>query len=72
MLSDHFDSKQPREAVYLPLTCHPPPSLNTFAFRSTDVRGLLFDLYPYDGADPLGSGPLFLKRTADVMPPPPD
>ena len=27
LLSDHFDSKQPREAVNLPLTCHPSPSL---------------------------------------------
>ena len=26
-LSDHFDSKQSREAVDLPLTCHPSPSL---------------------------------------------
>ena len=33
-LSDHFDSKQSREAVDLPLTCHPSPSLPTFAFRS--------------------------------------
>ena len=27
LLSDHFDSKQAREAVDLPLTCHPSPSL---------------------------------------------
>ena len=27
--SDHFDSKQSREAVDLPLTCHPSPSLST-------------------------------------------
>ena len=33
LLSDHFDSKQCREAVDLPLTCHPSPSLTTFAFR---------------------------------------
>ena len=26
LLSDHFDSKQSREAVDLPLTCHPSPS----------------------------------------------
>ena len=26
-LSDHFDSKQSREVVDLPLTCHPSPSL---------------------------------------------
>ena len=33
LLSDHFDSKQSREAVDLPLTCHPYPSFTTFAFR---------------------------------------
>ena len=33
LLSDHFDSKQSREAVDLLLTCHPSPSLTTFAFR---------------------------------------
>ena len=32
-LLDHFDSKQSREAVELPLTCHSSPSLTTFAFR---------------------------------------
>ena len=33
LLSDHFDSKQSREAVDLQLICHPSPSLTTFAFR---------------------------------------
>ena len=69
MLSDHFDSKQSREAVDLLLTCHPSPSLTTFAFRSSEVRRLLLDLDPYGGTDPLGVFPLFLKRTADVMAP---
>ena len=40
LLSDHFDSKQSREAVDLPVTCHSSPSLNTFAFRSSEVRRL--------------------------------
>ena len=66
LLSDHFDSKQSREAVDLPLTCYPSPSLSTFAFRSRDVRRLLLDLDPYGGADPLGMF-FFLIRTADVM-----
>ena len=69
LLSDHFDSKQSREAVELLLTCHPSPSLTTFAFRSSEVRRLLLDLDPYGGTDPLGMFPLFLKRTADVMAP---
>ena len=64
---DHFDSKQSGEAVDLPLTCHPSPSLTTFAFRSREIRRLLLDLDPYGGTDPLGMFPLFLKRTADVM-----
>ena len=49
LLSDHFDSKQSRGTVDLPLTCHPSPSLNTFAFRSSEVRRLLLDLNPYGG-----------------------
>ena len=44
LLSDHFDSKQFREAVDLPLTCHQPPSFTTFAFRSSEVRLLMLDL----------------------------
>ena len=68
LLSDHFDSKQSREAVDLPLT-YPSPSLTTFAFRSSEVRHLLLDLDPYGGTDPLGMFPLFLKRTVDVMAP---
>ena len=47
LLSDHFDSKQSREAVDLPLTCYPSPSLTTFAVRSSEVRRLLLDLDPY-------------------------
>ena len=69
LLSDHFDRKQSREAVDLPLTCHPSLSLATFAFRSSEVRRLLLDLDPYGGTDPSGMFPLLLKRTADVMAP---
>ena len=32
-LSDHFDSKKFRQSVDLLFTCHPSPSLITFAFR---------------------------------------
>ena len=67
----HFDCKQSRDSVDLLLTCHPSPSLTTFAVRSREVRHLLVDLEPYDGTDPLGMFPLFFKRIADVMPPPP-
>ena len=67
LLSDHFDSKQSREAVDLLLTYHPSPSLATFAVRSSSVRHLLLDLDSYGGTDPLGMFPLFPKRTAGVM-----
>ena len=33
LLADNFDSKQSRESVDLLVTCHPSPSLITFAFR---------------------------------------
>ena len=69
LLSNHFDSKQSREAVDLPLTCHTSPCLTTFAFRSREVRRLLLDLDPYGGTDMLGMFSRFLKRTADVMAP---
>ena len=69
LLSDHFDSKQFREAVDLPLTCHPSASLTTFAFRSREVRHLLLDSDPYGGTDPLGMFLIFVKRTFDVMAP---
>ena len=53
LLSDHFDSKKSEEAVDLLLTCHPSPSLTTFAFRSSEVRRLLLDLDLYGVTDPL-------------------
>ena len=68
-LSDHFDSKQSMEAVDLLFTCHPSPSLTTFAFRLREVRHLLLHLDPYGGTNPLGMFPLFLKRTADIIAP---
>ena len=62
LLSDHFDSKQSWEAVDLPLTCHPSPSLSTFVFRSSEVRRFLLNLDPYGSTDLLGMFPLFLKE----------
>ena len=69
LLPDHFDGKQSRGSVDLPLTCHPSQRLTSFAFRSSEVRHILLDLDPYGGSDPLGMFPLFLKRTADVLAP---
>ena len=62
LLSDHFDSKQSRESVDLLVTCHPSPSLITFAFRSSEVKRLMLDLDPYGGTDPLGIFPLFFEE----------
>ena len=44
LLSDHFDSKQSRESVDALVTCHPSPSLITYAFRSSEVKRFLLDL----------------------------
>ena len=67
LLSDRFDGKQSRYSIDLPLTCHPSPSLLTFAFMSSKDRHLLLNLNHYGGTDPLAMLPLFLKRTADVL-----
>ena len=69
MLSAHFDGKLSRDPVNLPSTCHPSPSLTTFAFRSREVKRLLLDLDFYGGTDPLGMFPLFLEKTAEVLAP---
>ena len=69
VLSAHFDGKQSRDPVDLPSTCHPSPSLTTFAFRSWEVKRLLLDLDSYGGTDPLGMFSLFLKRTDEVLAP---
>ena len=58
LLPDHFDSKQSKEAIDLPLTCRRSPSLTTFAFRSSEMRSLLLDLDPFGGTDPFGMSPL--------------
>ena len=60
LLSDHFDSKQSREAVDLSPTCHSSPSLSTFAFRLSEVRRLLLDLDSCSVTHTLGMFPNFL------------
>ena len=62
LLSDYFDSKQSRESVDLLVTCHPSPSLITFAFMLSGVKRLLLDLDPYGGTDALGMFPLFFEE----------
>ena len=60
LLSDNFDSGLLGVSADLPPTCHPFPSLITFAFRSSEVRRLVLDLDPYGSTDPLGMFPLLL------------
>ena len=67
LLSDRFESKQSREFVDLPLTCHSFKSPITFTFWSSEVMRVLLDFDPYGGTDPLFMLPLFLKRTADAL-----
>ena len=62
MLSAYFDGKQSRDPLDLLSTCHRSPSLNTFAFRSREVKRLLLDLDSYGGTDPLYMFPLFFKE----------
>ena len=67
MLSGHFDGKQSRDPVDLQSTCHPSPSLTTFALKSREVKRLLLDLDDYGGTNPLGMFPLFLKKKTAVV-----
>lgn len=67
LLADYFDNKQSRDSISLPSSCHPQPRLTSFAFRSKEVKSLLLDQDPYDGTDPLGTFPLFFKKTAEVL-----
>ena len=69
LLSDQFDSKQSRECVDLPLTCHLSPSLTTFAFKSSEAMLPLLGLGQYGSNESMTivRFSLFLKRTADVI-----
>ena len=69
LLMSQFDSKQSRDTVALPPTCHPIASFTKFAFRSKELFIILHDLDEYGGTDPLGMFPLFLKKIADVLAP---
>ena len=53
LLSEHFDSKQSRDSVALPLSCHPESKFCTFAFRFREVERILLDLDMHSEVDPL-------------------
>ena len=69
LLSAHFDSKQSRDPILMPVSCHPEPQLTSLAFRSSVVKALLLDLDSYGGVDPVGMFPLFYKRVAGILAP---
>ena len=64
LLSDHFDIKQSKESVDLPLTCHLSYHLCLQVERG---QASLVRLGPFGGTDPLGMFPPLLERTVDVM-----
>ena len=62
LLPDNFDCKQSRKSVDLLRNCHPSPSRITFAFRSSEVRCLLFDLDPFGSTELLECFTFFLRE----------
>ena len=64
LLSTWFDSKQARDIVKLPQTCHPRPAFCGIAFRAREVERRLLDLDPNGGVDPSGCFLMFFRKTA--------
>ena len=64
-----FDSKQSRDIVELPQTCHPRPAFCGIAFRAREVERYLLDLDPNCGVDPSGCFPMFFQKTASILAP---
>ena len=69
LLSTWFDSKQSRDIVELPQTCHPRPAFCGIAFRAREVERYLLDLDLNGGVDPSGCFPMFFWKTASVLAP---
>ena len=68
-LSRFFDGKQCRDDITIPLSCHPEPKLNSFAFRSKDVLKILSELDEHGGTDPIGIFPKFFKEARNELAP---
>ena len=69
LLSTWFDSKQSRDIVELPQTCHLRPAFWGIAFRAREVERHLLDLDPNGGVNPSGCFPMFFRKTAFVLAP---
>ena len=67
LLSMWFDSKQSRDIVELPQTCHPRPAFCGIAFTAREVEWYLLDLDPDGGVDASGCFPMFFQKTASVL-----
>ena len=62
LLSAWFDSKQSRDIVECPQTCHRRPAFCGIAFRAREVEQYLLDLDPNGSVDPSGCFPMFLSE----------
>ena len=69
ILANSFNSKQSLADIQLPQSCHPLPTFNSIAFRSSEIKSLLSDLDEYGGRDPNGLFPLFFKRLSSQLAP---
>ena len=61
-LSNFFDGKQSRNVINRSASCHRKTKLDSFVFRSQEVRRLLSEFDIHDGADPLKLFPLFSRN----------
>ena len=69
LFADVSDSKQSNDSFSMPQSCFPEAELITFAFCSGEVKKLLFELDPYDGAGPDGIFPLLFVKSANYLAP---
>ena len=69
LFADVFDGKQSNGSLTMPQSCLPEVKLTTFAFHSGEVKKLLLELEPYDGAGPDDIFPLFFVKTANYLAP---
>ena len=69
LLSAWFDSKQSRDIVDLPQTCHRRPAFCGIAFRAREVERHLLDLDPNGGVAPSGCFHMVFQRDASVLAP---
>ena len=67
LLSTWFDSKQSRDIVELPQTCHPRRAFCGIAFRARGVERHLLDLDPNGEVDPSSCFPMYFRKTPSVL-----